>query len=378
MITLGQIAKHFEDGLNAVYNNKNIKFAISANVGTLRKALREQNTITHFITGGLTVNSSSNDANLLVMGANGLTLEFAIPAKRPRSTPKQTAEELQKIRDGQYPFVQEVMKAINDYFENAQTFTLTDGEDDYSLAFQAGTSMADGLQIENGIGECVFAYASITLYFIEGGIISKDVQITIDGARVPFQVLRLGRSSELSRDVYGGKFISKSIVSSNAFSIDLQFPLNSDVSTEETISFLLGGTPNIAHFVSVKYGENAESELYLMTFDNVLTNAQGVTISGATAALIEVVEITDALNFPAGYQVGKFIFQNSQADSITFTLSEECDFYLGGIAASGTGEQTVELSPDDFVYNETDDNYFVYFVTNKAVETSSNIPFEVE
>lgn len=378
MITLEQIAKHFEDGLNAVYDNPNIQFSIAAHAGILRNAVREQNNVTSYITGSLSVDSSSNDANLLVMGANGLSLEFAIPAKRPRTTGNQAAEELQKIRNGQYPFVNEVMKAINDYFENAQAFTLTDGEDEYSLAFQAGTSMSDATQILEGIGECVIAYASITLYFIEGGIISKDVQITIDGARMPFQVVRVGRSSELSRDVYLGKYISKSIASSTAFAIDLQFPANADVATQETLAFLLGGTPNTAHFVTVQYGASAPLEIYLMTFDNVITNAQGVMISGATAALIEVVEITDALNFPAGYQVGKFTFQSSEYNSIVFTLSEECDFYLGGIAGRGTGAQTIELSPDDFVYDDENDVYAVYLVTNKAVGITSEIPFEVE
>lgn len=295
MITLEQIARHFEDGLNAVYNNENIKFSIAAHAGILRNAFREQNNITSYITGGLSVDSSSNDANLLVMGANGLSLEFAIPAKRPRTSPTQTAEELQKIRDGQYPFVNEVMKAINDYFESAQTFSLTDGENEYSLAFHAGTSMNDATQILDGIGECVLAYASITLYFIEGGIISKDVQVTIDGERVPFQVLRIGRSSELSRDVYTGKYISKSIASSTAFSMDLQFPANADMATSETLSFLLEGTPNTAHFVTVQYGANANTEIYLMTFDNVITNAQGVTISGATAALIEVTKYAECI-----------------------------------------------------------------------------------
>lgn len=378
MITLEQIAQYFEDGLNTVYNNKNIKFAIAANAGIVRKAFREQNNITSFITGSLTVNSSSNDANLLVMGANGLTLQFAIPAKRPRTTPKQAAAELQKIRDGQYPFVNEVLKAINDYFENAQSFILTDGQNEYSLAFQAGVSIADGTTIEDGIGECVMAYASITLYFIEGGIISKDIQVTIDGERIPFQVLHAGRSSERSRDVYTEKYISKSIVSSTAFSLDVQFPTNADTATQETLSFLLDGTPNEAHFVTVKYGVNAEENIYLMTFDNVVTNAQGVTISGATAAFIEVVEITDALNFPDQYQVGRFIFSNSAAKSITFNLSEECTYYIGGVTGKGTGAQTVALTPDDFVYNEERDRYFVYLITSQTVEVTSSVPFEVE
>ena len=149
------------------------------------------------------------------------------------------------------------------------------------------------------------------------------------------------------------------------------------MTTAETVTFLLDGAPNVAHFVTLKYGADAEEKIYLMTFDNVNTNAQGVTVSGITAALVEVVEITDALNYPAGYQVLKFLFNDTKATSITFSLDGECDFYLGGIVGSGAGEQTVELSPDDFVYNEEDDNYFVYLVTDKAIGISSSVPYEV-
>lgn len=375
MITLEQIAQYFEDGLNSVYNKKYIKFSIAANAGIVREPIREQNTVTHFVTGSLTVNSSSNDANLLVMGANVLSLQFPIPTRQPRTTANEKV--LPRTKNGRFPFVDEVMKVINDYFKEAQSFVLMDGEDEYSLSFHAGTSMAEGASIDPDIGECVMAFVSITLYFIKGGIISKDVQVTIDGERIPFQVLRTGRSSELSRDVFSDKYISKAIASSTAFSIDVQFPANADVTTSETLAFLLDGAPNTAHFLTVKYGAEAEEKLYLMIFDNVVTNAQGVTVSGMTSAFVEVVEVTDAVNFPVGYQVLKFIFSDTKATSISFSVDEECDFYLGGVTGSGTGEQTIALSPDDFVYNEEGDNYFVYLVTNKKVTVYSSVPYEV-
>lgn len=375
MITLEQIAQYFEDGLNAVYNKKYIKFSIATNAGIVRESIREQNTVTHFITGSLVVNSSSNDANLLVMGANGLSLQFPIPTRQPRATANEKV--LPRTQNGRFPFVDETMKAINDYFKEAQSFILMDGEDEYSLSFHAGTSMAEGATIEEEIGECVMAFVSITLYFIKGGIISKDVQVTIDGERIPFQVLRTGRSSELSRDVFSGKYISKAIASSTAFSIDVQFPANADVTTAETVTFLLDGTPNVAHFVTLKYGADAEEKIYFMTFDNVNTNAQGVTVSGITVAFLEVVEVTDALNYPAGYQAGIFRFSSSETPSITFTLPENCKFYIGGVTGQGEGVQTITLTPDDFVLNEETGEYNVYLVTDKTVNVISDVPFEV-
>lgn len=377
MISIEQIASYLENGLNEVYGNPNIKFHIWADVGKLDKPTRDGNTVTHFITGNLRVTSSSNDANMLEMGANGLSLEFSIPQKRPRSTVQQTPQELQEIQGGQYTFVQEILNVINTYFKNAQSFTLMDGEEEYSLSFQAGTSTSGVADISSELGKNVTASVYLTLYFIKGGIISNNVNFTIDGMPVPFQSLQFGRSTENGRDVYAGKDISKQIASSSAFSVDLTFPLNVDNITQESLAFLLDGVPNTAHFMGVQYGKDAEKRLYLVSIDNIRTVAQGVTVSGATVALAEVVEHAEALNYPAGYQVGRFSFNDSTAQTITFTLSGECSYYLGGTTGEGNGQVTVQLSPDDFVYDDTTDKYFVYLVTSTPVSVSSTIPFEV-
>lgn len=377
MITLEQLATYFENGLNMLYNNPYIKFHIWASAGHVDEPIRNGNTVTHFITGNLLTSSSSNDANLLVMGANGLTLEFAIPVKRPRTTASQPAEELQEVVNGQYPFVNEIAEVINSYFQEAQAFTLMDGDDEYSLSFQAGTSLTGTLDLQTGLSKHVTASVSITVYFIKGGIISRDVSLALDGVQVPYQVMRVGRSTESTRDVYAGKEISKSVSSSSAFSIDLQFPLNDDNATEETLSFLLDGLPNTAHFAALQYGKAARKRLYLMTIDNTITNAQGVTVSGTNVALCEVVENVQALNFPSAFQVGRFRFAVSTAGSVEFSLSESCAYFIGGKAAEGNGSITAELTPDDFVYEEETDAYYVYLVTDKKVTVTSTVPFEV-
>ena len=377
MITLEQLAAFFENGLNGLYNNPYIKFHIWASAGHVDEPIRDGNTVTHFITGNLLTSSSSNDANLLVMGANGLTLEFSIPVKRPRTTATQTSEELQEVVNGQYPFVNEIAEVINSYFQEAQAFTLMDGDDEYSLSFQAGTSLTGTVDLQPGIGKHVTASVSITVYFVKGGIISRDVSLTLDGVPVPYQVLRVGRSTESARDVYAGKEVSKTVSSSSAFSIDLQYPLNADHTTEETLSFLMDGLPNTAHFVALQYGKDASKRLYLMTIDNTIANAQGVTVSGANIALCEVVENVQTLNFPSFFQVGRFRFSVSTAETVEFVLAENCDYYLGGIAAEGNGSITAELTPDDFVYEEETDAYYVYLVTDKKVEVTSTVPFEV-
>ena len=119
MITLTQFADRFQQGLNEVLNENEIEFKIWRNVGKYQKALRDGNTVTHYINGNLRVNSSANDANDLVMGVNGLSLDFMVPIQRPRTNAKQSAEALNEIQNNQYQFVEEIVTAINSYFQKA-------------------------------------------------------------------------------------------------------------------------------------------------------------------------------------------------------------------------------------------------------------------
>lgn len=380
MITLNQIAEYFENALNEELGEKNIKFHIWADVGKFDKPFRDGNTVTHYITGNLRTTSSSNDANYLVMGTNGLSLDFAIPVKPPRTTASESAQELLEVVDGQYPFVIKVVAAINNYFQKAQSFTLSDGEDEYSLSFQAGTSVSGIVDIQSQLGKHVTASVYIQLYFIKGGTMSNDVEVTFDGVRVPFQSVQCGRSTESSRDVYAGREISKSIASSSAFSIDVKFPVNGDEISKQTLAFLFEGKPNTAHFVTVKFGKKATEEGYLMTVDNNNSLSQGVAISGMSASLAEVVEATETLNYPEGFQVGRFGLENSALESITLSFSEPCKAYIGGdiyFVTEGTAV-SISLQSEDFIYDETKDEYYVYVITDKAVNVQGGpVPFEV-
>ena len=377
MITLEQIARYLENGLNAELGEKNIKFHIWANVGKKDKSFRSGNRVTHYITGNLLSPASSNDANLLVMGVNTLSLEFAIPVKRPRTYANQPQAELQEIVDGQYPFVNQVYGAIDRYFQKAQSFILLDGKEEYSLSMQAGTSLSGSVDISSELGRYVTAYVSITLYFIQGGTISKDITVTFDNSPIPYQVVRVGRSSEMSRDVYSGNYTTKALCSSTAFSIDVQFPSNADDITASTVGFILKGVPNESHFVTVQWGKNAQKKVYMMTLDNSIANAQGVTIAGITAAFVEASQNAELLNFPTGYQVVKFFFRDSFDKTLEFDSSLDCNGYIGGRTISVTSQMSIPLVQGDFSYDEEENGYFVTLVTDQQTIVGSENPFKI-
>ncbi len=379
MITLTKLANYFEEGLNKTLNNPEIQFKIWAEAGEHVRAMRDGNTVIHFINGNLRTSTSANDANDLVMGVNGLSLEFSVPIKPPRTNTKQSEEDLAKIKDGQYPFVTYIVNAINGYFQKAQSFSMPDESGvSFSVSYQAGTAVTGEVGLSSQLDNYVLVSVYIEVYFIEGGISSKDVKVYFDNSTVPFMAVRHGRTPVVDGDVYAGKLVTKNVITSTAFAIDIDFPANADVFTKACIKYLLDGEPNTAHFVKVVFGE-LDEKLYFMTLNTVQTSAQGISIAGGSASLMEVVENPLAVNLPAGFQLGKFKVENSQVTSITFAVSKACNAFIAGNALElAEGSQTVNVTPSDIVYEENNDGaYYVYLITDKAVTvTASSAPFE--
>ncbi len=380
MITLTKLANYFEQGLNATLNNPEIKFKIWADAGEYLKPYRDGNTVTNYINANLRTSTSANDANDLVMGVSGLTLEFGIETKAPRTNATQTAEELQKIKDGQYPYIAYITSAINKYFQNSQVVSLEDNDGvEFSISWLAGAAITGDVQVRSWIGESIIFTVYIEITFVEGGVSSKSVKAYIDDKTIPIKAIRHGRSPMLERDVYAGNLISKSVATSTAFSVDVEFPANKDAATQACIDYLISGKPNVAHFVDIKFGDISEG-LYYMTLNTVQTAVQEISIAGVTASFIEVVEESAALNVPDNFQIGRFNISNSNATSITFTPSVDCLAYVAGQALKLTGGQaqtvTVELS--SMQYNDDKGVYEVYLITDRAVTISAaSAQFEV-
>lgn len=380
MITVEQLANYFENALNAQLPNDEIQFKIWAEAGEYKKPERDGNLITHYILGNLRTNASANDATDLVMGVNGLSLDFKIPIVPPKTNATQTAAELQKIKNGQYPFLTYITNAINSYFQKAQAFTLTDESGtEYSVAFQAGTAITGNAELAVQYGQSVDFNVYIEVYFSQGGINSKDVKIYFDGELVPYKALRFGRTPVLEQDINAKSLVAKSVVTSTAFAIDIDFPANDDAATNSAIEYLLNGEPNVAHFVTLEFATVGKKS-YLMTLNTAQPSMQGISVPGISVSLIEVSDNALTVNVPEGYQVGKFTFNNSTATALTFTASADCTAYIVGtvINVSAGQPNTIELDESAFGYDEESNNYGVYVITDKSVSiTNSSAPFTV-
>ena len=376
MIKLSDIANYIENGLNTVLGSVGYEFRIWADAGEMVHALRTGNSVTQWIPANLRSVSSANENNILVMGANGLMLDLAIPVKRLKTSAGQTPEELEKIQNGQYPFIAEVRAVIDDYFQLSQVFTKDDADGvSYTVSMEAGRAQTGVVDILPVLDECLTVSVFISLTFLQGGINARNVVLNIDGVRVPLLNVTFGRANRLSSDVYSDAAVVKNIATATALSIDFSFPANADNSTKQAFLALLDGKPNIVHFVSVQIGSAYDGN-YLMVFDNLTMNAQGVLFAGLNGSLIEAVENPLMLDTPDYMQVGRFTLASSDTETLTFTATGTA--FIAGKVQEFDGASTVELSTDDFVYSETDDTYYVYMISLAAMSvTASSATFTV-
>ncbi len=376
MITLSEIAEKIESGLNAIIEDENLQFHIWASAGELEKYLvRTGNTVKGIIPANLRSVSSANDSNIIVMGSNGLMLDIAIPIKSIKTKADQTAEDLDKIKNGQYVFLDEIKEVIDSYFQLYKVFEYEENGVSYTFSMEGGRLTDDTVDIYPGLDECLFVSVYISLIFLQGGINARNVNISIDDEQVPFSNITIGRSNRLSSDVYNTVPVTKNIATSSALSIDFSFPANADKSTQQAFLSLLGGKPNIVHFIEIDIGSVYDGK-YLMIFENLNMNAQGVLFAGINGSLIEAADNLSVIDTPDYMQVGKFTLSDSSTEELTFSATGKA--YIAGKIRDLNGAATITLSPSDFAYSESDNVYYVYMISLAAMSvTKSSATFTV-
>lgn len=376
MITLSQVAEMVGAGLTSLLDDPNIDFHIWANAGEWQKNTRNGNTVTAYIQGTLRSSSSSNEANILAMGYNGLQLDIEIPLKAPKTLSTQTAQQLATVAEAQYPFVTLILAAIDNYFSVANVFTMSDATGtEFTVSMVAGRAITGDPNIAAALGRGLVATVFIGLNFLQGGISARNIVLNVDGVRVPLNSVTIGRALQKTSDVYSDQAGVKNLASASAISIDFAFPANADNTTAQVLNAIFGGKTNVAHFVEVNIGSAYDGQ-YLMIFDNLALAGENVLFAGLTGSLIEAAARLEILDFPAYMQVGYFTFSSSQVESLTFTASGLA--YIAGNIVTLSGENTITLPASAFTYSAENGVYFVFMATlGQVAVTNASAPFTV-
>ena len=378
MITTQQIAEYIENGLNAELQYEGLSFKIWATAGERDKPVRSGNTVNYSIDGNFRVVTSSLTPNILVMGVNAFTLTFDVPVNPPKTSASQTAEDLARVRDGQYWFVLYIERIISSYFKLPQELSFTDEEGTYNATLAAGVAIPEGIDLTAWRGNTVPVDVYIELTIGQNAVMSRSAVIEIDGEPVPFVSFIPERASVVDAAQYSSDESTKTLATASAIVAEVNIPLNTEYgSSDAVLDYFFGGHNNVVHFLKIALGQ--KSDVYLVEISRATVGLENAKIASSTFRLSEAVADTDILDVPDGFQVGYFTMQSSAVTSITITVSAPCLLYVAGQAYEVSDQITVPLIPKYLPYNDEAGTYRLYVITNTAVTVSaSGYTFEVE
>lgn len=373
MISINELASMFESGLNSQLYEEYIKFRIWGSAGENQPLERISNTVTEYVYGVLSRTTSANDASTIEMGATTYLLDLFVPIKRPMVSSSGTP--LPRIVQGQYPFLDTIITAVDTYFSLAKNFQHYDAatQSTISIGMNSEISTTGTVELLPIVGNGVRISVGIELLFVQNGMNSRSISLSVDDTtvRVPYQNVQIGASAVRSNDVRAGETRSRSYDSAASVSFSITFPALNDSNTSFTqtlFSYIFGPVPNEVHFVAINV--ITTTYYYLMLLDSPNASAQQVANVGFTVSFTEAIGDAEIMNIPSSYRIGRFTVASSTVTSITFSLSASCMFYIAGNAYMSSGSQTIALSEKDIVYDEADDEYYVYLITNKSVSVT--------
>lgn len=378
MITTQQIAEYIENGLNAALQYEGLSFKIWATAGERDKPVRSGNAVNYSIDGNFRVVTSSLTPNILVMGVNAFTLTFDVPVNPPKTSASQTAEDLARVRDGQYWFVLYIERIISSYFKLPQELSFTDEEGTYNATLAAGVAIPEGIDLTAWRGNTVPVDVYIELTIGQNAVMSRSAVIEIDGEPVPFVSFIPERASVVDAAQYSSDESTKTLATASAIVAEVNIPINTEYgSSDAVLDYFFGGHNNVVHFLKIALGQ--KSDVYLVEISRATVGLENAKIASSTFRLSEAVADADLLDVPDGFQVGYFTMQSSTVTSITITVSEPCLLYVAGQAYEVSDQITVSLIPKYIPYNDDAGEYRLYVITNTAVTVSaSGYTFEVE
>lgn len=378
MITTQQIAEYIENGLNAALQYEGLSFKIWATAGERDKPVRSGNAVNYSIDGNFRVVTSSLTPNILVMGVNAFTLTFDVPVNPPKTSASQTAEDLARVRDGQYWFVLYIERIISSYFKLPQELSFTDEEGTYNATLAAGVAIPEGVDLTAWRGNTVPVDVYIELTIGQNAVMSRSAVVEIDGEPVPFVSFIPERASVVDAAQYSSDESTKTLATASAIVAEVNIPLNTEYgSSDAVLDYFFGGHNNVVHFLKIALGQ--KSDVYLVEISRATVGLENAKIASSTFRLSEAVADADLLDVPEGFQVGYFTMQSSAVTSITITVGEPCLLYVAGQAYEVSDQITVPLIPKYLPYNDEAGTYRLYVITNTAVTVSaSGYTFEVE
>lgn len=294
MISLDNIIRDVNTGLNAILNSDNTVFALQTEGGYHTKPKRQYNDVIEYVEGRAKIIDSA------IIPANGLSV---------------ATEVIQiilnvKIKDDKNPLasIEPVKTAIASFTSKPAIVEMTDESGEVFSVSRIGTQPESGdIEQRPGAGLSIPLIFRLTYSFIQNGVNSgaQTVTFEIEDAEgqtvtqtVPFTELSISRAPISDAAAFSdSNGVSKTWDSSNVLQLDMLTPaLKDSAFVKEFYKFLYTGVSKVYKITLGVSLDEPVSQEYMMKFTKSTATARNVDNIGLAVSLVEAYENAEGEN----------------------------------------------------------------------------------
>lgn len=280
MLTLDELKENYVD---PILQNTEIPFSVFTDTGDFEKSIRDGNSVTEYVNGIFSVNSSSieNQGTDKEIVSISTELKFIV---RVNDDPN---------ADGSFENVTQFREKLSAAFGAIPPRFSVVGEDDKTYAVVASYTLpAAGTREQRSMLGDSFTYScQIFFAYLRNAINVGDISVTIDGQDVPFLAIGITRRPSVVANLFSNTTNGESnaYAENAALVIDLTIPAFVSPSLNVCTEYIFGiSDANETHDVVVTFGNGSDAKTLqrTMIFGESSTGGQGLETVMYTVSLI--------------------------------------------------------------------------------------------
>lgn len=273
MIALETLCAQIENALND--NTAGLRFRIFGDTDNYFEAQRRGNSVTEYINGLLQiVQANTVPTQALTVATQTARLEFVFPIEQDEQ------EEIQAL-------LRAVRGAYDAAYSRAQVEAMTDESGVvFSVAVQATPLTTGERNFRQRLGDSMSMVAYFYYSFIENGVNSYNVTVSLDGVLLPYDSFTVSRVPTTESNPYSdGDGAAKNRMVSSGISFDMTLPATrGNAAGTAILDFILSGG-DATHTLTVN---NAGTEtVYSVILGETNISLAGINNAGYRVSFVE-------------------------------------------------------------------------------------------
>lgn len=327
MIEFKALKDKLMERLEALASPHNLYFYIQSDTGEYKSPTRTDNTVTDYINGLLSLNSSdiSNLTDGTVVAT--LTARLDLLVRLPDLTADE--EYNNKAFDSVTTKINRVRQVLGMLTQASTQEEMQDSADvSYSVSTIYQLATSGERAIVANVGDSFTFTIYIYYIIIQGGINTKSLVFNLDGVNIPFQAMTMNRSKTFDANVFSNTTdgsVKNMAVQSN-WSVTFELPAIKSDFFSTLLNFIFGKDKiNTAHCLYFSQGTAEYSKLVNLAEVNL--NGETIKNVGLKITFFESVDSYYLIALPDNYELTE-ITEYKEVATIRFADASKSGFVL--------------------------------------------------